>query len=322
MGEPHQHGLGLIVERMGRDQRRAAEPPRLVRQQGVARAPRLGLHAACRLRSFPAQDRMGHAELRTERSRRRRPRRPIPGAGRDRPWRHGAQAGRASAPRPRAARAAPPNPARRKRRRAGPSPATAPAKQRRPRRARPARNRLRSAPRSSAAGAAPLARDALADGIGGGGIVDADLGIGRAGLLLGAEPVQGHAELQQAVRRLGRLAAIRARSSGTARPPRDSAGAGDSSRRASRSRRPPAGRADSSAGTGGSPSRPARIPCAGSRRRRGHRPPWRSAARSAAATLAPARPVLRQAALRHRAPDALQVERLARGRAAAHNPPR
>src|SRR5690606_24487154 len=73
----------------------------------------------------------------------------------------------------------------------------------RPPSAVPVQRRWRCA-RSSAAGTPAFTLDALAYGIGGAGIVDADLGIGRAGLLLGAKTIQRHAKPQQAVGRLGR----------------------------------------------------------------------------------------------------------------------
>ena len=96
---------------------------------------------------------------------------------------------------------------------------------------------------------------------GGGGlrVLAVELGEDGAGPILGAEPVQGDAEPQQGVGRLGGVRDARSRRSGTARPPRGSGCAGDRSRRARRWPPAPACRADWTAGSGGSPSRPART---------------------------------------------------------------
>ena len=55
MRQPHQHGLGLIIERMGCDEERRAALAHPRAQQGVARGPRPLLDTRRGLAPFPAQ---------------------------------------------------------------------------------------------------------------------------------------------------------------------------------------------------------------------------------------------------------------------------
>ena len=55
MRQAHQHGLGLVVERMGCDEERRAALAHPRAQQGVARGPRPLLDARRGLAPFPAQ---------------------------------------------------------------------------------------------------------------------------------------------------------------------------------------------------------------------------------------------------------------------------
>jgi hypothetical protein len=64
MGEPHEHGFGLVVEVMRGEEQRCAIRPHRPADQPVSRRSRRGLDAGGRLRPLPAQDAGFDAEAR------------------------------------------------------------------------------------------------------------------------------------------------------------------------------------------------------------------------------------------------------------------